>query len=149
MMTLLGAMLGFLSSAFPDILRFFRDREDRTHEIEVLKLQLQQQADGQASRLEEIRIGASAIEMQALYQTYHTGVEWVDALNGTVRPMIAYAFFLLYSLLKLMTYASLNPHLGLPAGVIYATLWTEEDAAIFAGIISFYFGQRAMGKMRK
>ena len=27
-------------------------------------------------------------------------------------------------------------------------LWTTEDHAIFAGIISFYFGQRAMSKLR-
>jgi len=28
-------------------------------------------------------------------------------------------------------------------------LWTAEDQAIFAGIISFYFGQRAMSKLRQ
>jgi len=27
-------------------------------------------------------------------------------------------------------------------------LWSLEDQAIFAGIISFYFGQRAMSKVR-
>ncbi|MBN66591.1 MAG: hypothetical protein CMM94_03370 [Rickettsiales bacterium] len=27
-------------------------------------------------------------------------------------------------------------------------LWSTEDQAIFAGIISFYFGQRAMCKVR-
>jgi hypothetical protein len=27
-------------------------------------------------------------------------------------------------------------------------LWQAEDQAIFAGIISFYFGQRAMSKLR-
>ena len=28
-------------------------------------------------------------------------------------------------------------------------LWSDEDKAIFAGIISFYFGQRAMSKVRQ
>ena len=150
MMTLLGALLGFFSSAFPDILRFARDKQDRAHELAVLQLQVEQQASGQSQKLEEIRLSNAVIESQTLYQTYHTGVVWVDALNGTVRPVIAYAFFLLYAFLKLITYASLHGNIAsVPLGVLYGTLWTEEDAAIFAGIISFYFGQRAMGKIAR
>ncbi len=151
MITLLGALLGFFSSAFPDLLRFFHDREDRAHELNVLQLQMQNQAQGTSAHLEEIRTTSALQEMQALYQTYKTGVEWVDALNGTVRPVIAYAFFVLYTLMKLLAYSGLNPHVpgGIPTGVMSAILWTEDDAAIFAGIISFYFGQRAMMKLRK
>jgi hypothetical protein len=67
------------------------------------------------------------------------GIRWVDALNGTVRPVIAYSFFILYALVKGMQFSA-----GLPW-----LLWTEEDQAIFAGIISFYFGQRAMSKLRQ
>jgi hypothetical protein len=147
MMTLLGALLGFFSSAFPDILRFARDKQDRAHELAVLQLQIEQQANGHTQKVEEIRLSNAMIEAQTLYQTYNTGIIWVDALNGTVRPIIAYAFFMLYAFLKLVTYASLHGDFGsIPLGVLYAALWTEEDAAIFAGIISFYFGQRAMGK---
>ena len=40
------------------------------------------------------------------------------------------------------------PDVGVPFVVVYDTLWTEDDAAIFAGIISFYFGARAMNKVR-
>lgn len=151
MITLLGALLGFFSSAFPDILRFFRDREDRAHEIAVLELQMKNQAQSQDSHLEEIRTTSALQEMQTLYQTYHTGVEWVDALNGTVRPVIAYAFFLLYAGMKLLVFDALNFDVpgGIPTGVMSAILWTEDDAAIFAGIIAFYFGQRAMMKLRK
>ncbi|MBL0320122.1 MAG: hypothetical protein IPP74_12675 [Alphaproteobacteria bacterium] len=99
---------------------------------------MQQQAQGHVNRLEEIQVNADIAESQALYKTYNVGIRWVDALNGTVRPVIAYSFFILYAAVKVMQFSADMPWL----------LWTAEDQAIFAGIISFYFGQRAMAKLR-
>ena len=99
---------------------------------------MEQQKLGASQRLEEIQLNADIAESQALYRTYSTGIRWVDALNGTVRPVIAYSFFILYALVKVMQFSADLPWL----------LWTAEDQAIFAGIISFYFGQRAMSKLR-
>ena len=139
MITLIGSLLGFISAAFPDFLKLIRDHQDRKHELTILQLQMQQQAQGHTNRLEEIQVEADIAESRALYKTYNTGIRWVDALNGTVRPVIAYSFFILYALVKLMQFFADLPWL----------LWTPEDQAIFAGIISFYFGQRAMSKLRQ
>jgi hypothetical protein len=138
MITLLGSLLGFFGAAFPDILKLFKDSADRKHELAILQMQIEQQKQGQANRLEEIYVEADIAESRALYKTYSTGIRWVDALNGTVRPVVAYCFFILYSAVKFMQYSADLPWL----------LWTEEDQAIFSGIISFYFGQRAMAKVR-
>ncbi len=138
MITLLGAIVGFISAAFPDFLKLFKDSQDRKHELTILKLQMEQQAQGHLSKLEEIQTQADIAESRAIYRTYHTGIRWVDALNGTVRPVVAYSFFALYAAVKVMQFSANLPWL----------LWTEEDQAIFAGIISFYYGQRAMAKMR-
>ncbi len=48
MITLLGSLLGFLSAAFPDFLKLFRDAQDRKHELKILELQMQQQAIAKA-----------------------------------------------------------------------------------------------------
>jgi hypothetical protein len=138
MITLLGSLLGFISSTFPDLLKLFRDASDKKHEITLLQMQMDFQAQGHQERLEEINTNADIAESEALYKTYTTGISWVDALNGTVRPVIAYSFFILYAAVKIMHYSADLPWL----------LWTEDDQAIFAGIISFYFGQRAMSKLR-
>ena len=138
MITFLGSLLGFLSAAFPDFLKLFRDSQDRKHELTILEMQLEQQKLGASQRLEEIQTNADTVEALELYKTYSTGIHWVDALNGTVRPVIAYSFFALYAVVKIMQYSANLPWL----------LWTEDDQAIFAGIISFYFGQRAMSKLR-
>ena len=138
MITLLGSLLGFISAGFPDFLKLFRDAQDNKHELKILAMQMEQQRLGHANRLEEIQVNADIAESRALYKTYNTGIRWVDALNGTVRPVIAYSFFILYAVVKAMQFSADIP----------AQLWTQEDQAIFAGIISFYFGQRAMAKLR-
>lgn len=139
MMTLIASFLGLLTSAFPDVLKMFRDAQDRKHELTILQMQMQQQAQGHSERLEEINVQADIAEMNSLANRVpvKTGVLWVDALNGTVRPVITYAFFLLYAYIKVQQ-AIHTPWM----------LWAEEDQAIFAAIISFYFGQRAMSKVR-
>jgi hypothetical protein len=149
MITLLGSLLGFISSTFPSLLKLWQDKSDKQHEITLLKMQMEQQAQGHTERLDEINAQADITESAALYKTYTTGIDWVDALNGTVRPVIAYAFFILYALVKLLSYTAVVNSNSVPFVVLHDTLWTEDDAAIFAGIISFYFGQRAMAKVRK
>ncbi|AIF81406.1 hypothetical protein I862_04230 [endosymbiont of Acanthamoeba sp. UWC8] len=147
MMTLLGTLLGFLGSIFPEIIKLYKDATDKKHEVTLLKMQMDFQTQGHRERLEEINIQADVAESQAIYRTYTTKITWVDALNGTVRPIIAYSFFTLYVLIKFMSFLAL-PEVGVPFIVVYQTLWTEDDAVIFAGIISFYFGQRALAKAR-
>jgi hypothetical protein len=149
MITLLGSLLGFISATFPSLLKLWQDKSDKQHEITLLKMQMEQQAQGHTERLDEINAQADITESAALYKTYTTGIDWVDALNGTVRPVIAYAFFVLYALVKLLSYAAVAHSSAVPFVVLHDTLWTEDDAAIFAGIISFYFGQRAMSKLRQ
>jgi hypothetical protein len=148
MITLFGALLGFLGSLMPEVLKLFRDVQDRKHELAILDRQLEAQRQGYAQRLEEIQTMADISESQALYKTYNTGVNWVDALNGTVRPVLAYAFFVLYAVVKIMQIYLAKAYLHLSGFDILPYIWNIEDQAIFAGIISFYFGQRAMGKLR-
>lgn len=134
MITLLGSLIGFLSSIIPDVVKMFQDRQDKKHELEILKLQIQREQTAFNQKLDAINVQADIAESKQLYSTYKTQIKWVDALNGTVRPVIAYSFFFLYAFLKI-EFAD--------------NLWTEEDQAIFAGIISFYFGQRSMLALRK
>jgi hypothetical protein len=141
MITLLGALLGFLGSMIPEALNFLREKHDKQHELIILEMQLKQQREGHSQRLDEIAVQHDAQQMQSLYSTFHHNVPWVNALNGSVRPVLAYAFFLLYAVVKLM-------HLHYFDAALPWQLWGQEDQAIFSAIISFYFGQRAFGKAR-
>lgn len=83
-----------------------------------------------------------------------TGIHWVDALSGSVRPMITYAFFTLYVLVKCAQFSILlSPALpwqnNLSVAQALVSLWTEEDIAIFSAIMAFWFGSRALMKAKK
>ena len=63
-----------------------------------------------------------------------------------MRPVLAYAFFAIYSFIKFLQYK-----IVIASAAIYEVidiLWNVDDQAIFAGIISFYFGQRTISKLR-
>lgn len=151
MLTLLGSLLGFISSLLPDVLKLWRDRGDKAHELAILDRQLHMQQVLHTQRLEEIRVQGQVVESTALYKhARFTGVKWVDALGGTVRPIITYAFFMLYMGVKIaQIYLLLNGTYDMRWAEILIGIWHEDDQALFAAVMSFWFGQRALEKWRK
>lgn len=169
MIALLSAFVGFLSSAAPEFLKLFEGAQDRAHEITLLKLQMEYDEKrlaaqkeggdaGRALRLQEIQAGADSAEAQWLNSRpgsgdNKTGISWVDALAGSVRPVLTYAFFLLYVTVKCCQF-----HLLVSPGLPWVTplggaqalvaLWTEEDIAVFSAVMGFWFGNRTLQKMR-
>ena len=149
MLTLLGSLLGFVSSAFPDVLKLWRDRADRKHELAILDRQMDVQRQGHTQRLEEIQVQADITESKALYRhaSQPSGVKWVEALQASVRPVITYAFFILFATVKTATlFKCLDRGVGLTDGLM--TVWDAETQALFAAVMSFWFGQRALAKFR-
>lgn len=144
MITLWGSLFGFLGGLIPGILKFFKEKEDRAHELKVLDRQIDAMKVHQSHQLEEIKSVTEAMELRQLYAYLPmTGSPWVDALSGTVRPLLTYGFFFLYLMMKVMQVISCV------AQQTCFSLWSEEDQALFAAVMAFWFGQRAMIKMRK
>ena len=145
MIAFLGVLAGFLSSAIPEALKYFKQKQDNAHELKVLGLQMQAQAQGHTERLAEINTQADISESQALYKSSEvskTGVKWVDAVIGlltsSVRPVITYAFFGLYASIKVSLYQG-----------SMLELWTDLDMAVFATIVGYWFGSRSLEKFSK
>lgn len=146
MITLLASIAGFISSLVPELLKFLRDRADKAHELHLMAKQIEFTKLSPNNKLpEEINITRDIMEQASLYATYRTGVSWVDALNGSVRPVLAYSFFIMYATLKVAQYRAITSTM---LAIEYIdVLWSIDDQAIFAGIISFYFGQRTFNKL--
>lgn len=144
MITLLASIAGFAGSLIPEIFKIVIDKNDKKHELEIMDRQMSLREKSIDSRLEEISNYSDVKEMQTLYSTYKSGVFIVDIINASVRPLLAYAFFALYAMVK---YYQFEMILGIDDyKMVMNILWNQEDQAIFAGIISFYFGQRAMNR---
>ncbi len=149
MLTLIGSLLGFVSSLFPDLLKLFRERQDRQHELAILDRQMEMMRSGHQQRLEEIQVQADIAESQVLYRSAGpTGVKWVDALAGTVRPVITYAFFALFAAVKGSALYVLIAVEGVLLAQALPQIWDPETQALFAAVMSFWFGQRALAKAR-
>lgn len=152
MITLLGALIGLFSSALPDILGLFRQRQDNAQELAILKLQMVRDEKQFHYRMEEIQADADIREVEALHREFAQRKEtwlWVEALIQSVRPIITYSFFALYGAVK---WSQIQLALAATSDELWRVLpvvWHEQDQAIFATIISFWFGQRAMRHFRK
>lgn len=144
MITLLASLVGFLSSLFPEIIKYFKDINDKKHELNILQLQIEYSKAEQRRSLEEIHVSRDMLEHASLYSTYKSDIRWVDSLNCSVRPVLAYSFFLMYIFMKYLQFQAIKSS----AHVIeyLDVVWNIDDQAIFAGIISFYFGQRTFRK---
>ena len=118
MFSLIGTILGLVTSAFPALIKLFQARQDQKHELAVMQLQMQAQAQGHQERLEEINANADISESEALYKASATTqiapvgnkvadlvIGIVNALvvlyNSSVRPTVTYAFFACYALIKI------------------------------------------------
>lgn len=171
MLTMISTLLSFLSGGLPKILDFFQDKQDKKHELELARLQIERELqlakEGYAAqqRIEEVKldeiktqteadtrqalIGAQQSEMEMLYKhdmALGEGTsQWLKDLRASVRPVITYGFFfLLCSIDVAIAYKGFSN--GVEFNELANQLWDDETQALFASIIAFHFGGRAFGK---
>ena len=156
MLSILSGILGFATSGLPSVLDFFKQKGDQKHEREMAQLDMERTLalaeKGYASqeRIEEFRtdqveMQTYAQERQALYEhdakMQEGASSWVLNLRASVRPIITYifVFLLLFTDIVGMIWA-------IKSGVDFATamelIFSDEEMAIVASIIGFWFGSR-------
>ena len=147
MISILGSLLGFGTSFVPKVLKSIDDRAERKHQLEVMKMQAELQKQGVALDIKKLQAEADVAEAKGIYEHDASlkGGKVIDALRAAVRPVITYCFFGLFLAIKIAYLVTL-----LNSGNDWTTalplLWDEETAALFAAIVSFWFGNRAVSK---
>lgn len=147
MITLLASIAGFITSIIPELIKYYQDINDKKHELSILDKQMHFTDLSGKSNLNEIQLSQELSKQAILYSTYKTDIKWVDTLNGSVRPILAYCFFLLYVSIKYFQYQALAAEHFLVEHI--EIIWNINDQAIFASIISFYYGHRTFRKYYK
>ena len=149
MLSLLGSLMGFGTSFLPKVMDFFQDKQDKKHELAVMEVQKRQQKELASQKLEAINVEADIREIESLHKSMQpTGVKWIDGLRGSVRPVITYAFFGLFIFVEVSAYLSLTAA-GVSGLDAVNAVWDEETKALFAAVISFWFGGRAISRAKK
>jgi len=160
MLSIISGILGFATSGLPSVLDYFKNKGDQKHEQAMARLEMERTMEmakaGYASqeRIEEFRtdqveMETYAQERLALYKHDEKLAEgaspWVINLRASVRPVITYLmlFVLLFVDIVGLIWA-------IKSGVDFATameiVFSNEEMAIFASIIGFWFGSRRWDK---
>jgi len=151
MLSILGSLLGFASSTVPAITDAFKDKADRKHEIEKMKVMAELRSQGYDHDLKMYETMGHDKEHDRLIQhdiSINQGTGFISGLQKSVRPVITYAFFGLFATIEI-TLLMEALEKGTEFSEAIQLLWDEDTKAIFAAIISFWFGSRAIDKMRK
>jgi hypothetical protein len=147
MISLIGSLLGFASGVVPEIVGYFRKQQDHEFELELYAAKAKYAEALTANKLKELDLKAEIQELKSLYehdQTLKTSSTFISALRASVRPVITYFFFFTFVGVELSVIFNLvDPSL-------IDKIWSDNTAGLFAAVLSFWFGSRAMSKvMRK
>ena len=153
MLALLGSLLGLLGSLAPRLIQYFEQKQNHAQELEMLKVQgqfqLQMITAGHTAKVAEINAMADMRTELAAFAAANrpTGIKWVDAFNGFMRPFLTLCFFGLYAAVKAAQFFVLAQDGGMGANTVLS-LWSNEDWAVWAAIVTFWFGNRTFNKER-
>ena len=151
MLSILGSLLGFASSAVPAITDSFARKTDNKHELDKMKLMAELKAAGYDHDLKVYEQMGADKEHDRLIQhdiaiNRSSGI--IAGLQKSLRPVITYAFFILFATIEITLLLE-----ALEKGTDFSEainlLWDDDTKAIFAAIISFWFGSRAIDKARR
>jgi hypothetical protein len=160
MLTLVSTILGFASGGLPKVLDFVQDRGDKKHELAMMaanrerEIALAKEGFIAQAKVEEIKTEQIAMQTQAqekLAMWKHDmkigegASTWVINLRASVRPVVTYLFV---GLLIVVDIAGI--WYAYSTGVAFAEamdmVFNDDEMAILAAIIAFWFGSQAFNK---
>mgnify|MGYP003631184175 FL=1 len=144
MLSLIGSVLGFGTSFLPKILGFFEEKRDQAHELSMMDKQLEQQLQIGQQKLQMVNVDADIRETETLHKEHASitskSSQWCVNLSSSVRPLITYALFVEFAAL------TLSVNMGWINMIQYQMIWNSEFQAIFAAVVSFWFGSRSFNR---
>jgi hypothetical protein len=160
MLTLISTLLGFASGGLPKVLDVFQDRGDKKHELALMAMQRERELalakEGFVAQavLEEIKTDQITMQTQTQERLgmYKHDMKigegastWVINLRASVRPVVTYLFV---GLLIVVDIAGI--WYAYSTGVAFAEamemVFSDDEMAILAAIIAFWFGSQAFNK---
>ena len=160
MLSLISSLMGFAAGGLPKLIDVYQDRGDKKHELAMMaanrerEIALAREGFVAQARVEEIK--SEQIEMQTQAQEKlamwkhdmkigEGASTWVINLRASVRPVVTYVFV---GLLVVIDIAGI--WYAYSTGVAFAEamdmVFSDDEMAILAAIISFHFGGRAFSK---
>ena len=147
MIGLLGGLLGFGSSFLPEILNYFKANQQQKHRMEMMRLETELAEQRSKQKLLELDKQADIEETKGLY-LHDRSIDaggFVNALRGSVRPVITYAFFGLFVATKIVIMVKVTQAGGDWMAAV-DLMFDPETQGLFSAVLAFWFGNRAISK---
>lgn len=147
MMSLLGSLLGFGTSFLPEVLNFFKAGQEHKQKLETMRMEAELLEKRSALKLKELDKEADIAEAKGIYE-HDRSIDaggFVNALRGSVRPVITYAFFIMFVCVEVVIMLKVMESGGDWKDAV-ELMWSPETQGLFAAIMSFWFGNRAVSK---
>ena len=147
MLSLLGSLIGFGTSFLPKLMDYFQDKQDKAHELALMDKQLEQQKVIGAQKLQMVNVEADIRESEALLK-HDAGLQkrsnqWIVDLAASVRPIITYLLFVeIFVLTWLLA-------LDMITTEMYQLVFNNEMQAVWAAVVSFWYGARTMSRKQQ
>ena len=145
---LLGSVLGFGGSVVPAITDHFKTKATNKFELQKMEKMAELRAAGFDHEMKMFETQAADKEHDRLIQhdiSINQGTGIIAGLQKSVRPVITYCFFGLFAVIE-VTLLMEALEKGTDFSEAIGILWDDDTKAIFAAIISFWFGSRAIDK---
>lgn len=146
MLTVISAAIGLLGSFLPGLLNYLTANANNEYQLELIKLQMEAAKQNVELEINLAQTKADIQLQQSLY-SYDAGDAGpiVNALRGSVRPVITYTVFGIWLIIILIgLYYGIAQ--GLSATELVNLVWDDNMKAIFITIIAFWFGSRMLEK---
>ena len=144
MLSLIGSVLGFGTSFLPKVLGYFEEKRDQAHELSMMDKQLEQQLQIGAQKLQMMDVEADIRETETLHKEHSSitmkASKWCINLSASVRPIITYCLFIEFAVL------TLSVNMDWITTQQYRMIWNDEFHAVWAAVVSFWFGQRSFNR---
>ena len=150
MISLIGTLIGFGTSIVPEVLGYFKQRQANEQELLMMEAKAKYADKLSELKIKELDAQAEIEETKGLY-AHDSGIDagaFVNGLRGSVRPVITYAFFILFCTIKGVTLYAMVTTSGMDLSAGMLAIWDPETQAIFSAIVAFWCGNRAMSKAR-
>lgn len=132
---LLGLIAGFLAAFIAELLPLFHKRKPQV-----------QAPVPEPAPVPPVLLPPVDDKPSKKHREYH--FKSLDYLRGSVRPVLTYAFFLMFLFLKINAYEHAIWHDNLSPLLAITKVWDEGAAELFGAVIGFWFGRRAATKAK-
>lgn len=157
MIELMGAVGGIAGGLFrlaPELFKLWDKRHERTHELEMLRVQCDLEKTRGEFRLQEATVqregstdvavlGAYEAAIKAQAQSDKAAGGWAASLSASVRPLVTYGFVGTYLLLTIVVAGEMLMR-GADMADVARYVLTADFIALTAGTVSFWFMNRTL-----